>query len=103
MHALMSQVDVLVGPTEPIVAPDILSKTTLIDEETVGITSALTRFNRPYNITGFPAISVPCGFSDDSLPIGLQIAGAPFSEYLIAKVAYAYQESTSWKNIHPKL
>ena len=60
-------------------------------------------FTRPYNITGQPAISVPCGFSPDGLPVGLQIAGALFDDATVLKVAHAYEQATGWHNMHPEL
>tara|TARA_A100001037_G_C15153897_1_gene641975 strand:+ start:15981 stop:17384 length:1404 start_codon:yes stop_codon:yes gene_type:complete len=103
LSQLLDDVDVLVGPTEPVFAPDILSETVNINGTDRNTSAALTSLNRPYNITGMPAITVPCGFNSDSLPGGLQIAGKPFNEYTIAKVAYAYQESCNWKNMLPDL
>ena len=50
----------------------------------------------PCNIAGLPGISVPCGFSSEKLPIGLQIMGKPFDEQTVLNVAYAYEQSTKW-------
>ena len=49
-------------------------------------------FTGPYNLTGMPAISVPCGFTPSGLPVGLQIAGKPFDEPTVLRAAYAYQQ-----------
>jgi aspartyl-tRNA(Asn)/glutamyl-tRNA(Gln) amidotransferase subunit A len=53
------------------------------------------------NLTGLPAISVPCGFSSEGLPIGLQLTGRAFDESMILRVADAYERDTSWWNTHP--
>ncbi|MGD9890872.1 MAG: amidase [Dehalococcoidia bacterium] len=53
-----------------------------------------------YNMTGMPAISIPCGFAD-GLPIGLQIAGRPFDEATVLRVAHAYERATDWHTRHP--
>ncbi|MQG16822.1 MAG: amidase [SAR202 cluster bacterium] len=103
LSSLFDEVDVLVSPTEPIFAPDILSNSVDINGKSWNTSSVLTRLNRPYNITGMPAITVPCGYSSDSLPGGLQIAGKLFDEYTVAKVAYAYQEACEWKTMHPSI
>ena len=103
LSALFSEVDVLIGPTEPIFAPDILSNSVEINGSKWNTSAALTSLNRPYNISGMPAITVPCGFSSDHLPGGLQIAGKLFDEYTVAKVAYAYQEACQWKTLHPSI
>lgn len=55
------------------------------------------------NLTGLPAISVPCGFSKDSLPVGLQILAKPFNEEMLFKVAYAYEQGTPWHKMKPKI
>jgi aspartyl-tRNA(Asn)/glutamyl-tRNA(Gln) amidotransferase subunit A len=61
----------------------------------------------PFNLAGLPAISLPCGFSAGGLPIGLQIAGKPFEESMILRIAHAYQQLTDWHhreiNIRPKI
>ena len=49
-----------------------------------------------FDVTGLPAISVPCGFSSSGLPIGLQIVGAPFAESTVLALAYAYEQATEW-------
>ncbi len=55
----------------------------------------------PFNVTGAPAIVVPCGVSPDGLPISLQIAGKPFDEALVLRIAHAYQLSTDWHRRKP--
>ena len=58
---------------------------------------AWTPFSYPFNLTGQPAITVPCGFSKDGLPIGLQISGANWTgEVNAIALAYAYQQATEW-------
>jgi aspartyl-tRNA(Asn)/glutamyl-tRNA(Gln) amidotransferase subunit A len=54
-------------------------------------------------LTGCPAISIPCGFSQTGLPIGLQIAGRPFEDKVVLRAAYAYEQNTEWHNRHPDL
>ncbi len=65
--------------------------------------SAFWRLTYPYNLTGLPAISVPCGFDRDGLPIGLQIAGRPFDESTVLRVAHAYERAHEWVNHWPNL
>ena len=64
---------------------------------------ALLRLMRPFNLTGLPAISVPCGLTRAGLPIGLQIAGQPFDEATVLRVAHAYEQHTDWHRRHPAL
>ena len=58
-------------------------------------------FTAPFNLTGLPAISVPCGFTTDGLPIGMQIAGKPFGESTVLRVGYAYQQYGRWFERRP--
>jgi aspartyl-tRNA(Asn)/glutamyl-tRNA(Gln) amidotransferase subunit A len=97
----LSQVDVLVTPTAPIVAPQLQETTVQIDGKQVPMRPALRRFTLPFNLTGFPACTVPCGFSPEGLPIGLQIIGKPFAEAEVLRVAHAYEHSTDWHRRHP--
>jgi aspartyl-tRNA(Asn)/glutamyl-tRNA(Gln) amidotransferase subunit A len=100
---LLQQVDLLAGPAVPVTAPPLLASSVEINGQQVGTTATLTQFSRPYNITGFPAISVPCGFSDAGLPIGLQLAGRPFDEPTVLRAAHAYQQATRWHQRRPPL
>jgi aspartyl-tRNA(Asn)/glutamyl-tRNA(Gln) amidotransferase subunit A len=92
------QVDVLVSPVAPITAFKAGEKTTdplsmyLIDLMTI-----------PVNLAGLPGISVPCGFDNNGMPIGLQLVGNILREDLLFKVAYAYEQSTDWHLREPKI
>jgi len=60
-------------------------------------------FTIPCNLAGLPGISIPCGFTREGLPIGLQILGRPFDEERVLQVAYAYQQATDWHRRRPPL
>ena len=60
-------------------------------------------FTAPFNVTGLPAISVPCGFSESGLPIGMQIAGKPFDEPGVIQAAYTYQQYAGWHEVKPTI
>jgi aspartyl-tRNA(Asn)/glutamyl-tRNA(Gln) amidotransferase subunit A len=60
-------------------------------------------FTNPFNLTGLPAISVPCGFTEGNLPSGLQIVARPFEEATCFRVAYAYEQITDWHKQRPPL
>jgi Asp-tRNA(Asn)/Glu-tRNA(Gln) amidotransferase A subunit family amidase len=62
----------------------------------------LTANTAPFNFTGFPAISIPCGFTREGLPIGLQLAAAPWREALLLRAARAYEAATTWHERHPQ-
>jgi aspartyl-tRNA(Asn)/glutamyl-tRNA(Gln) amidotransferase subunit A len=58
-------------------------------------------FTNPFNLTGLPAISVPCGFTEEHLPVGLQIAAPAFDETTCFRVAHAYEQATEWRHQRP--
>jgi aspartyl-tRNA(Asn)/glutamyl-tRNA(Gln) amidotransferase subunit A len=62
-----------------------------------------TQFTAPFNMTGVPALSVPCGFTAEGLPIGLQIVGPAWSEALVLRAGYAYERATDWHTRRPPL
>ena len=55
----------------------------------------------PLNLVGLPAITLPCGFDRDGLPIGLQIAARPFNEQAVIQAAHSYEAAHAWKERHP--
>ena len=101
MAAALRRVDALVTPTVSIPAPRIGETFVDIGQETIDVMWALSRLTRPANLTGFPAISVPCGFTMAELPIGLQFIGRPFAEATILQLAYAYEQETTWHQRQP--
>ena len=98
---LLTQVDVLLTPTEPVGAPRIGDDVVNIDGRAEGVVNALTRLTRPFNLTGLPAISVPCGFTSEGLPIGLQLAGRPWDEATVLRAARAFEQATDWHTRRP--
>ncbi len=60
-------------------------------------------FTYPFNVTGQPAASIPCGFTDDGLPIGLQIVGRKYDEELVLKVSSAFEQARPWADKYPNL
>jgi aspartyl-tRNA(Asn)/glutamyl-tRNA(Gln) amidotransferase subunit A len=95
VRAVFADVDVLVTPTTPMPAPAIADLKA--DPEALRPAElALLRNTRPFNVWGLPAISLPCGFTQTGLPIGLQIAGPPWREDLVLRLANAYEQATAW-------
>ncbi len=97
-HAIrktFEEVDIALTPTVPINPPriDDLQKH---PENLRPAELLMLRNTRPFNVWGIPAISVPCGFTKDGLPIGLQLAAAPWREDLLLQAAYAYEQATEW-------
>lgn len=103
MLDVLGRVDALVTPTTLMAASKIDEPLIHIDNKEFVVAAHIARATRPFNMTGLPAISVPCGYTPDGLPIGLQIVGRPFDETSVLHVAYAYEQSTSWHERHPRL
>jgi aspartyl-tRNA(Asn)/glutamyl-tRNA(Gln) amidotransferase subunit A len=91
------RLDALVTPTTPATAPraDHL-EASYPDGAVETASAALTRFTMPWNATGQPVISVPCGFDDAHLPVGLSFAGRPDGELPLCHVAHAYEQAAGW-------
>jgi aspartyl-tRNA(Asn)/glutamyl-tRNA(Gln) amidotransferase subunit A len=101
VEAVLAQVDALVTPMLAITAPKIGQTTVEVGGKVKEINPVFIRLADPFNLTGQPAISVPCGFSTDGLPIGLQIAAA--TEDAVLQVAQAYESATDWHTRRPPL
>ena len=99
--AAFQEVDVIVAPTVPVPAPLIGAESVQIDGEQIGVRPALVGSCRPANFTGLPAISVPCGFTRDGLPIGLQLIGRAFDEATLLRIAFSYESANDWRARRP--
>lgn len=89
--------DILLLPTTPIPA------TLIEDTGALEAASQLTRFTSPFNLTGLPAMSIPCGFTGTGLPLGLQIVSKHWAETKVLQAGYAFEQATGWHNHHPNL
>ncbi len=89
--------DFLITPTTPITAPLIQG------EDALEQAKNLTRFTAPFNLSGLPAITIPCGFDSQGLPIGLQIVTKAWNEERLLQVAYIYEQSAGWWKMQPPL
>jgi aspartyl-tRNA(Asn)/glutamyl-tRNA(Gln) amidotransferase subunit A len=92
---LLEQVDLLLAPTEPMVAPRIGQQTAALPGGAADVLAAAIQFTAPFNVSGLPALSVPCGVSG-GLPIGLQLIGRPWDEATVLRAGYAYEQATPW-------
>jgi Asp-tRNA(Asn)/Glu-tRNA(Gln) amidotransferase A subunit family amidase len=95
IRELFAEVDLLVMPTTPMPAPAI-AELKVNPEALRPAELRLLRNTRPLNVWGLPAVSVPCGFTQSGLPIGVQIAGPHWREDLVLRLAYAYEQATAW-------
>ena len=92
----LEQVDLLVSPTmtQPAAAFEGYDSTSTVRGPS---------FTAPYNLTGLPAISVPCGFTEAGLPVGMQLAGKPFDEPGVIRAAYTYEQHAHWFDRRPPM
>jgi aspartyl-tRNA(Asn)/glutamyl-tRNA(Gln) amidotransferase subunit A len=94
--AAMERVDLLVTPTAPTAATPLEGELITGDDAAPEVLAALINFTGPFDLTGFPAISVPCGFTPGGLPVGLQFVARPWEEGLLLAAADAYERETDW-------
>jgi aspartyl-tRNA(Asn)/glutamyl-tRNA(Gln) amidotransferase subunit A len=96
------QLDALVVPTTEATATPADEPTSSPSEED-SFHGGFFRLTVPFNATGQPALSVPCGFDAAGLPIGLQLAGAPWGEAALARIGEAYERAAGWSTRRPTL
>ncbi len=94
-ESALEQVDAIIAPTVPITAPLIGENVVQIESAEEPVRGALIRLNRPANFTGLPAISLPCGWSAENLPIGLQLIGSAWAEEQLADDRATFRASSS--------
>jgi Asp-tRNA(Asn)/Glu-tRNA(Gln) amidotransferase A subunit family amidase len=90
---LENEVDALVAPTTPITAPLIGQENITIHDVEHLTRALLLRLNRPANLAGIPAISVPCGLTQGGLPLGLQILAGVTDEALLLEIASRFERA----------
>jgi aspartyl-tRNA(Asn)/glutamyl-tRNA(Gln) amidotransferase subunit A len=101
-RAAFERVDAIVAPATPIPAPRIGEESVKIKGESQSVRGLLVGVSRPANFTGFPAISVPCGFTRSGLPIGMSLHGPQWGEAKLLSIASAYERETEWHDRHPE-
>lgn len=83
--------DLLLTPTTPIAAP------TIEGHDAVEQAGRLTRFTAPFNLAGLPALSIPCGFTKEGLPIGLQVVSRAWADAKALNAGHAFEQATDWQ------
>jgi aspartyl-tRNA(Asn)/glutamyl-tRNA(Gln) amidotransferase subunit A len=97
--------DLLLAPTAPSAAPLISSTRAPLQSGAEAASRFFTRrsFSTPASLAGFPALSVPCGFTESGLPIGLQLIGRRFEDATLLRAAHTYERAMSWRDRRPPL
>lgn len=94
---VLREVDAILTPTVPFTAPEVGATDVALESgETLDIISAVMRYNALPPLVGLPALSVPCGFGDDGLPVGMQLIGLAFDEEMLFRIGHGYQGLTDW-------
>lgn len=102
-HAVMAdaKLDALVVPTTPIPAPAIGEETTAVCGTNHPTRALLLRNNRPANLAGLPAISIPCADTAQGLPVGMQLIGSATEEPLLLRIAHSFEQHQSFFSRSP--
>ncbi|MGA7136131.1 MAG: amidase [Terriglobales bacterium] len=102
IQEIFHEVDVLLTPTVPI-PPPLIADLREHPENLRPQELLMLRNTRPFNVWGIPTISIPCGFTKDGMPIGLQLAAAPWRGIVLLQAAQAYEQATEWHKERPEL
>jgi aspartyl-tRNA(Asn)/glutamyl-tRNA(Gln) amidotransferase subunit A len=100
--AVFAKADVLHAPVLPRPVPTIAEMEAASGSDVPAVIAAMTLLTRPINYLGLPSLSVPCGFSDDGLPVAFQAIGRPFAEAILFRLAHAYEQVTEWTRRVPE-
>lgn len=101
MAAMFSGIDTLLVPGLPVAGPSLDFMASLGEDPAAIL--AIGPFTAPFDVCGYPTITLPCGMSDKGIPIGFQFVGRPFSEALLCRAGGAYQAQTSFHHRRPDL
>jgi amidase len=92
-------VDLLLVPAQGIASPTTAQMAALGEDPEM--LNALIRFTCPFDMTGSPTITLPCGFSPDGMPLAFQFVGRHLEEELLVRAGHAWQTATDWHRKHP--
>ncbi len=103
MQTRFGRLDAVLTPGELIPPPRHDARSATLNGREVKLMSALISATCPFNVTGQPALNVPCGFTRSGLPIALQIVGKAFDEATVLQIGHAYEVHTDWHTRRPPL
>ena len=99
----METYDLLMAPTAAIGAPGIDQEFVEVSGRQENALSLMSRLTRAFNLTGQPTVSVPCGFTSDGMPIGMQLAGRMWEDSVVLRAAHTYESATEWHTRRPPI
>jgi aspartyl-tRNA(Asn)/glutamyl-tRNA(Gln) amidotransferase subunit A len=100
--AAVAGVDAVIAPVAPVAAPTIAESDVGNSKDAEAVIQRLTRFTRPINYLGLPALSIPSGFTKSGLPVGMQLVGRSFDEAMLLRIGAAFQRATDFHARVPK-
>jgi aspartyl-tRNA(Asn)/glutamyl-tRNA(Gln) amidotransferase subunit A len=103
VRSALAGVDALLLPAVAMAAYPIGQQMVDLDGEQESVLLAMTRYTPLFNLTGHPALVLPCGFNQAGMPIGLQIVGRMFDDAMVLRVAHTYENLTEWHQKRPPL
>ncbi|MGH7805820.1 MAG: amidase [Candidatus Binatia bacterium] len=99
LAGLFEEIDLLLCPSLGISPPPVVPSLPPLSEE---LTLTLLRFTAPFDFSGSPTLSLPCGFGGDGMPVSLQLVGRHLEEALLCRAGHAYEQATEWHHRHPE-
>ncbi|MBM3489197.1 MAG: Asp-tRNA(Asn)/Glu-tRNA(Gln) amidotransferase subunit GatA [Alphaproteobacteria bacterium] len=100
---VFSRCDVLLTPGTPVPAPTLDELDVGASDKMPELILKLSAFTRPISFLGLPALSLPCGFAENGLPLGMQLVGRPFAEATLLRLGHHYQQATDWHRRVPPI
>jgi aspartyl-tRNA(Asn)/glutamyl-tRNA(Gln) amidotransferase subunit A len=94
--AAVAGVDAVIAPVAPVAAPTIAESDVGNSPDAEAVIQRLTRFTRPINYLGLPALAIPSGFTKSGLPVGMQLIGRSFDEAMLLRIGAAFQRATDF-------
>jgi aspartyl-tRNA(Asn)/glutamyl-tRNA(Gln) amidotransferase subunit A len=101
--AAIEGVDAVLAPVAPMPAPTIIESDVGNSTNAEAVIQRLTRFTRPINYLGLPALAIPAGFTGNGLPVAMQLIGRPFGEAVLLRAGAAFQRATDFHERRPEL
>jgi aspartyl-tRNA(Asn)/glutamyl-tRNA(Gln) amidotransferase subunit A len=101
--AATAGVDAVIAPVAPVPAPTLAESDVRNAPNAEAVIQGLTRFTRPVNYLGLPALAIPCGFTAGGVPVGLQLIGRSFDESTLLTIGAAFQRATDFHDRVPAL
>ena len=102
LRRLFDEIDILLVPAAPGPTPRC-EELDAMQGDAGALMDRISRYTMPFNVSGSPTLSLPCGFDRNGMPLGLQLVGPHLSEALLCRAGHAFQQATDFHTAHPVL